>query len=413
MTYIPLNVNVYTAAFAGAIAGSGVPDGSFIVDPVSGDYAPAANIAAVFAQAVDTAWGVTTANQYDVDAIEEVCTNILTKGGGAPMTGAVTTQANWTVVATAIVALVRAGDAKAIADGITFPAVGGGSSGNGGKIYQTLFVDHDNAPLTGADGSISKPFTTIPDAIAYAVAQPWLVVELLVAPANAGYGDPVTIPNGLSVIVRGWDDTLTNPPLLLGDWVTSITQLTTTELAFINCDLGMTSIAVANPATQDLSVLFQNTRNSATISGKLVILQYRQSSQGGNISATDSASIRWDGPSWAYFLQLNPTLPLNTTHYFFDAGHDVYPQALTTTGLAIGATGFVTLGTPVCTGQRARVQVQVGDPSIQDFICGVHGVSNTGEVTVWITNISRVSTNFSETIHLLVHQEVMVAEPAP
>jgi hypothetical protein len=160
MTYVPQNVNVYTAAFAGAIAGSGVPNGAFIIDPVTGDYAPVTIVAAVFAQAVDTAWGAGVANQYDVDAIEEVVCNILTKGAGWPITGAVTTQSNWTVVATAIVALVRQGDVKATSDGVVFPALGGGVTPKPITTTQQVWVATWGSDTTG-DGSQYNPFLTI------------------------------------------------------------------------------------------------------------------------------------------------------------------------------------------------------------------------------------------------------------
>lgn len=121
MPYVPLNVNVYAAAFAGATAGIGVPTGAFITDPIAADYATTVAVAAVYAQAVDTAWGAGIANAYDIQAITDGSTNIFARGPGHPLVGAVTTQVNWTIVAMALVALVREGDADAIAEGITLP----------------------------------------------------------------------------------------------------------------------------------------------------------------------------------------------------------------------------------------------------------------------------------------------------
>ncbi len=136
MAYTPLNINVYSAAFAGAVAGLGVPTGSFIVDPAGVDYAGPVNVAAFYAQAVDTAWGAAVvANSYDVAAITELSNNLFARGPGYPLTGAVLTQANWTVVATAVVALVRRGDTNASAtQNITFPGVSGSNRayGSGG-----------------------------------------------------------------------------------------------------------------------------------------------------------------------------------------------------------------------------------------------------------------------------------------
>lgn len=125
MAYTPLNINVYTAAFAGAMAGLGVPNGAFIIDPTTADYASVAAVAAVFSQAVDTAWGASRiANAYDLAAITDASDALFSRGPGYPFTGVVLTQANWTTVATALVAMVQQGDTNATAvQGITFPGV--------------------------------------------------------------------------------------------------------------------------------------------------------------------------------------------------------------------------------------------------------------------------------------------------
>jgi hypothetical protein len=158
MAYVPLNLDVYTAAYAGAIAGIGIPSGAFIVNPNQSHYAPVTVVAAAFAQAFDTAWSATpTANLYDIEAIAEACCNTFVKGPGAPMTGDVTTQDNWTIVATAIVALIKEGDAAATTGGIVFPPFGGGG---GGPVPQQYWVAPWGSNTTGT-GSIFLPFQTI------------------------------------------------------------------------------------------------------------------------------------------------------------------------------------------------------------------------------------------------------------
>lgn len=133
MAYTPLNINVYAAAFSGAMAGIGVPSGAFIVDPATADYAPMALIAAAFAQAVDTAWGAARqANTYDLNCITDSASNIFARGAGFPLSGAVLTQANWTTVATALVAMVQQGDTNASSlQNITLPGVGGSNRAYG------------------------------------------------------------------------------------------------------------------------------------------------------------------------------------------------------------------------------------------------------------------------------------------
>jgi hypothetical protein len=146
MAYTPLNVDVYTAAFAGAMSGLGVPNGAFIVDPTTGDYAGIAAVAAVFAQAVDTAWGTLAANAYDLAAISNVSDSVLSRGPGYPLSAPLTTQANWTTVATAIVAMVRQGDTySGTPQNITLPggpnrAHGIGSATTAGQATITVIA---------------------------------------------------------------------------------------------------------------------------------------------------------------------------------------------------------------------------------------------------------------------------------
>jgi hypothetical protein len=55
--YVPHNVCIYLAAYAGGLAGIGVAGAS----TVASDYAYSAQQIDAFAQAVDIAWGVLTA----------------------------------------------------------------------------------------------------------------------------------------------------------------------------------------------------------------------------------------------------------------------------------------------------------------------------------------------------------------
>ncbi len=137
MAYVPLNINVYTAAFAGAMAGINVPNGAFITDPDTDDYATQADVAAAFAAAVDTAWGETTvANSYDIEAIEGASNNTFVRGAGNPFNTELTNPDNWANVADAIVAMVLQGDTNATAQGITLPPI---PTGGGGTIVASFF----------------------------------------------------------------------------------------------------------------------------------------------------------------------------------------------------------------------------------------------------------------------------------
>lgn len=127
MAYVPKNINVFASAFAGAMAGAGVPNGAFIVDPSAGDYAGVAGVAQAFAQAVDTAWGnVTPANIYDQNCLTDAAQALFSRGA-FPVTAATQTQTNWTTAATALVAMVQEGDAVMAGQGVN-PGAGSGSN---------------------------------------------------------------------------------------------------------------------------------------------------------------------------------------------------------------------------------------------------------------------------------------------
>ena len=136
MAYVPKNINVYAAAFAGAYAGASVPGGAFIVDPAGGDFNPVATVAGAFAQAVDTVWGAATvANSSDLISIQIASSLLFARGAGYPVAAPVNTQANWTVAATSLVAMVQQGDTfNSGTQNVTPPGVSGSNRayGSGG-----------------------------------------------------------------------------------------------------------------------------------------------------------------------------------------------------------------------------------------------------------------------------------------
>lgn len=164
MTYSPLNINVYTAAYAGATAGVGIPTGAFIIDPLSNDYGQQISVAVAFAQAVDTAWGAVGANAYDIEAITDASDNLFARGPGCPIQGVIVTQSNWTIVATALVALIRKGDSVATAGGIVLPPING--TGTFQNLSNVIFVDGNTlVPQIDETGNIETPFGLMSDGI--------------------------------------------------------------------------------------------------------------------------------------------------------------------------------------------------------------------------------------------------------
>src|SRR5216684_3149146 len=124
MSYVPNSVDVFTAAYSGALAGMGISD-RVPTDQNASSYASLAVIAGAFAQAFDTVWGSATPNQLDLDSILEL--SEAAWQDRAPITSAVTTNpASWLHLSRVILAMVTAGEGYYAGQGITPPPAGGG-----------------------------------------------------------------------------------------------------------------------------------------------------------------------------------------------------------------------------------------------------------------------------------------------
>ena len=128
MSYTPKNVQIFTAAFAGALAGMGLSDRIISnSDPVS--YAGLASVAGAFAQAIDTAWTDTRATTLlDIEAIQSNCAAYWQDR--SPIVDATSTNAaTHAASAVTILATITASESYYAAQGITPPAIPGGTSG--------------------------------------------------------------------------------------------------------------------------------------------------------------------------------------------------------------------------------------------------------------------------------------------
>lgn len=127
--YVPLNLNVFTAAFTGAMSAMSSPYGAANIDPTLIDYEPYCLAAMSWAQAVDTAWGaIIVPNTVDLDCIRFVSNTFHATHPIAPHDlAAYSTPANWAQFALATVAIAREGNANYAAAGIIPPPFGGGT----------------------------------------------------------------------------------------------------------------------------------------------------------------------------------------------------------------------------------------------------------------------------------------------
>ncbi len=119
MAYSPLNTNVFIAALAGALAGIAVA-GRQISDTTAADYAPQVNAAGAFAQAFDTAWGVTAPSTLAIQCIQEESEAVW-----ADRSPASTTPAFYTPLCNAMIATITQATVYAAAQGVPIPQAGG------------------------------------------------------------------------------------------------------------------------------------------------------------------------------------------------------------------------------------------------------------------------------------------------
>src|SRR5271165_4145991 len=125
MSYAPINTKVFTAAYAGAIAGMAVS--GWITDPTSADYSNATIIAGAFAQSFDTIWNDSAAlNSLELAAITAIVqTDFNGRGPGPFNSPTYQSPNNWNSAAAACIALVLECDIYFAGQGITPPTPGG------------------------------------------------------------------------------------------------------------------------------------------------------------------------------------------------------------------------------------------------------------------------------------------------
>lgn len=279
----------------------------------------------------------------------------------------------------------------------------------GSAVSNVLFVDGTLGTAAGP-GTIGAPFQTVQQAVTYA-ALTLLLAEVWIQCAPGSYVTPVNVPSGIEVGICAWGDKTGMPVQLSGDITLGDAA---SVIAFKNVACFMGTIRTSDLGLMDLAVSFQNCSCSAAILSNNISLYLRGSDCSGNVTATTATNLNTDGESWSWLIEYGVTiLPAGFLRGFFDAGHDVATGTITANGLAIDATTFVAVAFPhVAVRANDRAEVQFADEHVQDFICGVFSVG-VNEVVVWITNISRVSTNFAESALFTFHHQDMSSLDAP
>lgn len=154
MAYTPTNVDVYTSAFSGAIAGMGVS--GWITSPTQVNYDLVTKIAGAFAAALDTAWNSATAlNSLECKAIVSIAqTDFQGRGPGPLADPRFQSISNWLAAAAACVALVLQSDSYFAAQGID-PGPCNGTSGGSITPLTAALVGDDSGTADAPTGAYS------------------------------------------------------------------------------------------------------------------------------------------------------------------------------------------------------------------------------------------------------------------
>jgi hypothetical protein len=276
-------------------------------------------------------------------------------------------------------------------------------------VAQTLFVDAVNFSATPT-GTLQAPFQTIQAAVNQAVANAWTQVQIMVAPST--YADPIAIPLALEmVIIQGWGPaTFLLGTIIGGDITYTSLAAGWGNLILRNLNVTALNIATANPLVEDLYVQLDHCESAAAIAAFNLDLALWHSNQTGTATAGGALSVEFDGYSWSRHVQATPAFvgAGSYTRNFFDDGHDVVPVTATVNGVGIGTTAFLDFAAPLVL-VNDHVTCRVTNPAARDFIIGGH-CCTAGQATIWLTNLSRVSTNFADDIELLIHHNGMQQE---
>lgn len=122
MAYTPQNINVFTAAYCGALAG--MTTSGWVTDPTAADYSAITTVALQFAEEFDTLWGANQANLYQYDTIGQIVQAAWSQRT-PPITAPFnTTPATFATLCNALIAIVNEGTTIQAGQGITPPTLG-------------------------------------------------------------------------------------------------------------------------------------------------------------------------------------------------------------------------------------------------------------------------------------------------
>lgn len=302
--------------------------------------------------------------------------------------GRYTTNLSWSDIATRIVVLYTK---LAVSLG-NIPNIYASAPVGIGGVY---VVDNIAAPLTGRTGSLTAPFATLQEAVNQAVIDGRTYPVILVTPQ---FNDttPLSVPDtGLSrvsFIGIGRQSTISG--------TIDVAAAAQTDLYFQDIIVESTAVITyaAGGTYAPPNIYGINSIIKCAISkvGFDLNLQLISSSYTGTFTANNIAVLCDD---YSYQHLINATI-VGTPYYgSYGVGGRSYTGTLTIAGLAIGAEAFVTV--PVVGVLPDTYAVPRNEFGVTDFVVTFQNTITDG-IVLRIKNISRASTNFSDTINFQV-----------
>lgn len=187
MAYVPSNVQIFTAAYSGCLAGMGVSD-RVVKDTNAATYANLATVAGAFSKAVDTAWGVRATTLLDIESMQSICeaywqnrSPLASADNINPVTHA--------AAALAIIAIITAGESYFSEEGIAPPSAGAGIS-----AYLNIDSINSHAGISSFEGirlenanvNVGFQYSAVTGAIVPDADGLYLINYTLRVAANAG-----------------------------------------------------------------------------------------------------------------------------------------------------------------------------------------------------------------------------------